>query len=110
MHLMGTVCDMKCHQTQCRKDTEPVQYDINKTHSWIFEDGLINKVLASRSSVPLQSAFSVFSASLPKPLRFNYYCLLGLDMMHEIEVGSWKAILIHLLRILQLLRHITCFN
>ena len=60
MHLMGTVRDMKRRQTQRHKDTEPVQYDINKTRSWIFEDGiapnstLINKVLASRSLVPLQ--------------------------------------------------------
>ena len=57
-----------------------------------------------------QSAFSVFSASLPKPLRFNHYRILGPDVMHEIEVGSWKAILMHLLRILLLLRHITRFN
>ena len=60
MRLMGTVRDMKRRQTQRREDTEPVQYDINKTRSWIFEDGiapnstLINKVLASRSLVPLQ--------------------------------------------------------
>ena len=60
MRLMGTARDMKRRQTQRREDTEPVQYDINKTRSWIFEDGiapnstLINKVLASRSLVPLQ--------------------------------------------------------
>ena len=57
-----------------------------------------------------QSAFSVFSASLPKPLQFDHYRLFGPDNMHEIEVGTWKAILIHLLRILQLLKHITRFN
>ena len=60
MRLMGTVRDMKRRQTQRREDTEPVRYDINKTRSWIFEDGiapnstLINKVLASRSLVPLR--------------------------------------------------------
>ena len=57
-----------------------------------------------------QSAFSVFSASLPKPLQFDHYRLFGPDNMHEIEVGTWKAILIHLLRILHLLKHITLFN
>ena len=57
---MGTAHNMKRRQTQRREDTELVQYDINKTRSWIFEDGiapnstLINKVLASRSLVPLQ--------------------------------------------------------
>ena len=60
MRLMGTVHDMNCRKTQQREDTEPIQYDINKTCSWIFEDGLgpnstlINKVLSSRLLLPLR--------------------------------------------------------
>ena len=58
MRLMGTVRDMNHHRTQQREDTEPIQYDINKTRSWIFKDGLgpnstlINKVLTSCSLQP----------------------------------------------------------
>lgn len=58
----------------------------------------------------LQSAFSEFSASLPKPLQFNHYRLYQPDAMHEVEAGVWKRILIHLLRILQLLKRIPSFN
>ena len=60
MHLMGTVRDMNRRKAQRREDTEPIQYDINKTRSWIFEDGLapnsslINKVLSSRSLLPMR--------------------------------------------------------
>ena len=58
MRLMGTVRDMHRRQSLRREDTEPIQYDVNKTRSWIFEDGLgpnstlINKVLGSRSLLP----------------------------------------------------------
>ena len=133
MRLMGTVRDMNRRKTQQREDTEPVQYDINKTRSWIFEDGLgpnstlINKVLSSCSLLPLrvsprcptnnfrswilfQSAFSTFSASLPKPLQFNHHRLYKPDVMHEIEAGFWKRVLIHLLRILLFLKSLVRFN
>ena len=67
MRLMGTVRDMNRRWTQLREDTEPIQYDINKTHSWIFEDGLgpnstlINKVLSSRSLLPQRVSLRYFT-------------------------------------------------
>lgn len=42
---------------------------------------------------------SVFS----KPLREvndDLYKLLAVDLLHEFELGVWKAVLVHLLRIL----------
>ncbi|KAH9912562.1 uncharacterized protein B0H18DRAFT_1088384 [Fomitopsis serialis] len=106
LRLMGTSRDMKQRRNHIRVDTEPIQYDINATRSWIFEDGYsasskrIDKVLGPRSLLPIRSAFSRFSESLPRPLRFNHYRLLVPDVMHEFELGVWKAVLIHLLRIL----------
>ena len=44
----------------------PIQYDINKTRSWIFEDGLgpnstlLNKVLSSRSLLPVRVSIRYF--------------------------------------------------
>lgn len=35
------------------------------------------------------------------PLGFNLYDMLVVDLMHEFELGVWKALFIHLLRILQ---------
>ena len=66
MRLMGTVHDMNRRKTQRREDTEPIQYDINKTPSWIFEDGLgpnstlLNKVLSSRSLLPVRVSIRYF--------------------------------------------------
>lgn len=33
-------------------------------------------------------------------LGFNFFPLLVIDLMHEFELGVWKALFIHLLRIL----------
>jgi hypothetical protein len=45
---------------------------------------------------PLQNAFSKKLA----PLGFNLYPMLVIDILHDFELGIWKALFIHLLRIL----------
>ena len=35
------------------------------------------------------------------PLGFNFYSMFLPDLMHEYELGNWKALFIHLLRILE---------
>jgi hypothetical protein len=42
---------------------------------------------------------NAFSSKLV-PFGFNVFSILVVDLMHEIELGVWKAIFIHLLRIL----------
>jgi len=49
------------------------------------------------SSQALQNAFS----NRLSPLGFNLFKMLLPDLMHEVELGIWRAIFIHLLRILQ---------
>jgi hypothetical protein len=44
-----------------------------------------------------QNAFSIRLG----PLGFNHFQMLVVDLMHEFELGVWKALFIHLLRILQ---------
>ena len=34
------------------------------------------------------------------PLGFNHFQMFVVDLMHEFELGVWKSIFIHLLRIL----------
>jgi len=34
------------------------------------------------------------------PLGLNFHSLFLPDLMHEIELGSWRSLFIHLLRIL----------
>lgn len=43
---------------------------------------------------------NAFSEKL-SPLGFNYFLIFVFDLMHEFELGVWKALFIHLLRILQ---------
>jgi hypothetical protein len=43
-----------------------------------------------------QNAFS----NRLQPLGFNFFEMLVVDLMHKFELGVWKALFIHLLRIL----------
>jgi hypothetical protein len=45
----------------------------------------------------MQNAFSKKFSSL----GFNHYDMFVVDLMHEFELGVWKALFIHLLRILE---------
>jgi hypothetical protein len=42
---------------------------------------------------------NAFSSKLA-PFGFNMFSMLAVDLMHEVELGVWKAFFIHLLRIL----------
>lgn len=44
----------------------------------------------------LQNAFS----DRLGPLGFKFFLMLVVDLMHEFELGVWKNLFIHLLRIL----------
>lgn len=44
----------------------------------------------------LQNAFSKLTH-----LGFNIYSTLVVDLMHEFELGVWKALFIHLIRLLE---------
>jgi hypothetical protein len=45
--------------------------------------------------LPTQTAFSKFAGP-----AFNIYKILVVDLLHEVELGVWKAILQHLIRML----------
>jgi hypothetical protein len=42
---------------------------------------------------------NAFSSKLA-PFGFNMFGMLAIDLMHEVELGIWKAVFIHLLHIL----------
>lgn len=48
------------------------------------------------NTICLQNAFSERLA----PLGFNFYSMFAPDLLHEVELGVWKALFTHLLRIL----------
>jgi hypothetical protein len=45
---------------------------------------------------------NAFSDKL-SPLGFNMFRMLVVDLLHELEIGVWKAVFIHLLRLLDCL-------
>jgi hypothetical protein len=55
---------------------------------------ILGKNLGSSSS---QNAFS----NRLQPLGFNFFEMLVVDLLHEFELGVWKALFIHLLQILE---------
>ncbi|KAF8224459.1 hypothetical protein L208DRAFT_1145841, partial [Tricholoma matsutake] len=52
--------------------------------------------LLQDSLVPTANAFS----SKLAPFGFNMFGMLAVDLIHEVELGVWKAVFIHLLHIL----------
>ena len=54
----------------------------------------------SRKLTVNSSLQNTFSERL-SPLGFNLFVMFLLDIMHEFELGVWRALLIHLLHILQ---------
>jgi len=52
---------------------------------------------ASVDALLFQNAFS----NRLSPLGFNMFEMLVVDLMHEIELGVWKAVFVHLLCLLE---------
>ncbi|KZT63977.1 hypothetical protein DAEQUDRAFT_815297 [Daedalea quercina L-15889] len=88
--------------TDLRTDSSTLRSIISRVRRWIFERGYtlaskaISTIMDPISVLPTQSAFSVRLADT----GFNFYSVFVPDVLHEFELGVWKAIFIHLLRIL----------
>ncbi|KZT12252.1 uncharacterized protein LAESUDRAFT_641648 [Laetiporus sulphureus 93-53] len=98
---MGTPAD-SARRSKSRTDTSAIQNAIKRTRAWVFEKGIslgskkIAKILDVQSLVPTRSAFSMRLAKF----SFNVYSLFVPDLLHEFELGVWKAVFVHLLRVL----------
>jgi hypothetical protein len=122
MHGMGSEDDNLARSTGKRVDTPSRKEKVRLARYMIFEQGYaVNSTYVdaflpkSGSMVPvevcpcppsgeiclnpcfaIQNAFSKLST-----FGFCVYSSLVVDLMHEFELGVWKAIFIHLIRILQ---------
>ncbi|KAI0337344.1 hypothetical protein BDW22DRAFT_1468571 [Trametopsis cervina] len=98
---MGSKLDMK-RRNQTRQDTESVQSRIVQARSWIFTRGyriksaMVERLLGPLSLLPCRSTFSQRLA----PFGVNFYSMFVPDIMHECELGIWKAHFTHILRVL----------
>jgi len=111
--------DRQQRVTLKRVDNDQLQFDIKNARRLIYERNYavdsktLAKFLNAESWVPTLVSIVIFyhlqrQDSLPsqnafsrlRPLGFNLFDMLVVDLMHEFELGIWKALFIHLLRIL----------
>ncbi|KAN0118275.1 hypothetical protein V8E52_005251 [Russula decolorans] len=98
---MGTKLDAR-HRENERVDNDSRRQKIKMTRGWIFERGYgvasnaVERILAPTSMVPTRNAFS---QRLSK-FGFNFHLMFVVNLLHKFELGVWKAIFTHLMRIL----------
>ncbi|KAI0069257.1 hypothetical protein BV25DRAFT_1867060 [Artomyces pyxidatus] len=56
----------------------------------------VERLVSPESYVPTENAFS----QRLHPFKFDFFPMLVVDLMHEFELGVWKAVFTHLIRIL----------
>ncbi|KAL0563503.1 hypothetical protein V5O48_018564, partial [Marasmius crinis-equi] len=99
---LGTKNDMVRRVKFQRVDSTRRQ-DLVKIARWhIFCDGrpvegrIVKQLLDDQSLTPVSNAFS----DKLLPFGFDVYSLLVVDLLHEFELGIWKMVLTHLIRML----------
>ncbi|KIK75878.1 hypothetical protein PAXRUDRAFT_18604 [Paxillus rubicundulus Ve08.2h10] len=99
---MGMKSDLKTREKMARVDVDERRKKISQARKYIFKHGVgidsqgVKEILYSESLVPTHNAFSDRFAEH----AFNYFCLFVVDLLHELELGVWKAVFTHLMRIL----------
>ncbi|KAL0062348.1 hypothetical protein AAF712_010759 [Marasmius tenuissimus] len=101
---LGTCLCVRCliEKSQVNMDDEQRQRAVEDARWHIFTDGRgvesdpVKHLLDDRSLVPTRN---VLSTKL-LPFGFDLYLLLVIDLLHEFELGVWKAVLTHLIRML----------
>jgi hypothetical protein len=116
---MGTHRDMMQRTTLARVDNVKRRIRVEAAREAIYVNNYtinskaVENLLQEESLVP--TAVCVFSPYVPgvevlscqnafsdklAPLGFEMFSMLVVDLMHEVELGVWKSVFIHLLRIL----------
>ncbi|KAG2342173.1 hypothetical protein BDR05DRAFT_976596 [Suillus weaverae] len=92
-------CRRECY---VRKDSHWLWSTITMVRDWLYKKGVnitskhVKDNLGPRSLIPTLSAFS----TRLRHFGFNFYELFVPDLLREFELGVWKAVFTHLLRIL----------
>lgn len=101
IHELGTVKDDR-RRAKLRVDDQTRRKAIEKARKRIFVEGkAVNNAKVQKpldlmgSLLPIRNAFS----TLPDA-NFNFYSLFVPDLLHEFELGVWKSIFTHLIRLL----------
>ncbi|KAI0312029.1 hypothetical protein OF83DRAFT_1067878, partial [Amylostereum chailletii] len=84
-HNLGTVADVALRQTLIRCD------------GYIVNSAAVERLLGASSCMPTENAFSVRLGFT----GFDYHKIFAVDIMHDFELGVWKSLFIHLIRLVQ---------
>ncbi|KZV89952.1 hypothetical protein EXIGLDRAFT_771236 [Exidia glandulosa HHB12029] len=102
LSLMGTESDMKTRTENLREDSEERISMVERARHLIYKLGyavgskVVEAILKEDSWTPTLNAFSwLVAAGAPSIFR-----MLNVDLMHEWNLGVWKALFAHLIRIL----------
>lgn len=99
---LGTVRDETRRSTLVRVDDARRRGRISQVRDWIYRAGraikskAVELVIGTRSEVPTSNAFSERLSQF----GFDFHSMFVPDLLHEIELGTWKALFTHLIRIL----------
>ncbi|KAF9551881.1 hypothetical protein CPC08DRAFT_738285 [Agrocybe pediades] len=99
---MGTKLDMRRREKLHREDNEHRQAIVELARKLVYTQGYspgseaVGKLLDSKSLVPTRNAFSSRLISE----GFNFYDMFAPDLLHEFELGVWKSVFTHLIRLL----------
>ncbi|KAH7917228.1 hypothetical protein BV22DRAFT_1026772, partial [Leucogyrophana mollusca] len=99
---MGKETDILQRTTLARTDNDEYRRKIAASRKFIYEKNFainyakVEDLLKPESLLPTSNAFSETLSTF----GFNLFSMLVVDLMHELELGVWKSIFIHLLRIL----------
>ncbi|KAJ3753135.1 hypothetical protein EV360DRAFT_74757, partial [Lentinula raphanica] len=100
---LGTKRDMKNRIKKLRRDGLQLQARVDKAWKLIFEKGFGVESMAVKNLLDLESLTPVknaFSLTLQEH-NFNIFKLIPVDELYEFELGKWRDVFVHLLRILQ---------
>ncbi|KAH7919882.1 hypothetical protein BV22DRAFT_1022211, partial [Leucogyrophana mollusca] len=100
---LGMTRDMSQRKTLARLDDGHRQAAISNARKLIYEQGYavdsaaVDRLLKPHSLVPTCNAFS----EKLTPLGICIFSMFTVDLLHEVELGVWRALFIHLLRMLE---------
>ncbi|KAI0668987.1 hypothetical protein C8Q78DRAFT_933009, partial [Trametes maxima] len=99
---LGTSTDQENRRVRAREGISEQSARVQSAREVIYNDGYVvnservEELLREYSLVPTKNAFSRLA-----PLGFNIQDTLVVDQLHEFELGVWKAVFTHLVRILE---------
>ncbi|KAG8914957.1 hypothetical protein FRC01_003851 [Tulasnella sp. 417] len=99
---LGTKADTKLRSQRRRVDNDSRRALVAKSRIFVYErrqnvvSAWVEANLRQESLVPTTNAFSLRLGRF----GFDFFLMLCVDILHEFELGVWKAILQHLIRML----------